>query len=194
VRNRRSRGVVAVVALTVVVSVAAGCGDDDDPTLSTTSTTAASTTTSESTTTSTTEAGSPTPTEPTTDLPDSMDSGKSELEDGRHFGYWDTFEIGDTVAFGEFDLAYFLTGDEAEAAAAEDGAEVTNDYYIVNDNPKLRTLIARGDTEVTVLTGNGAESQRSNVADFAVDRHPQAGFWVTIEDGIVVAIEEQYQP
>ena len=40
-----------------------------------------------------------------------------------------------------FDLAYFLTGDAANQAAAEHGDEtpVPNDYYIVNDNPSLRT-------------------------------------------------------
>jgi hypothetical protein len=32
------------------------------------------------------------------------------------------------------------------------------------------------------------------VADFAVDRHVGSGFWVTIEDGIVTEIEEQFVP
>jgi hypothetical protein len=150
-------------------------------------TTAPTTTTTPSTTTTTTE--------PVKDLPSADDSGKSELPDGRHFGYWKTFEIGDTIAFGEFDLASFLTGKEAEAAAAKKGDEVPNDYYIVNDNPKLRTVLAKGNAEVLVLADDrGPDPQKSNVADFAVDRHKDAGFWITIKDGFVTKIEEQYQP
>lgn len=175
------RRILAVLAVATLIVTA--CGDDEEEAAApvgtdTTTPTIASTVT----------------TEPAA-LGDSDDTGKSELEDGRHFGYWDTFEIGDTIAFGEFDLAYFLTGAEAEQAAAERGDEVNNDYYIVNDNPKLRTLIARGDTEVLVLASQGSPDQvASNVADFAVDRHENAGFWVTIDAGIVTKIEEQYQP
>jgi hypothetical protein len=182
-------------AATALLLLTVACGDDDDP-VAATSTTASdpgATTTTASTTTSTTAA--PPVTEEPADLPDADESGRSELEDGRHFGYWDSFEIGDAVAVGELDLAYFLTGPEAEAAAAERGDTVENDYYIVNENPKLRTLIARGDTVVVVLVDQGGpDTTTTNVADFAVDRHEGSGFWVTIEDGIVTEIEEQFVP
>jgi hypothetical protein len=56
-------------------------------------------------------------------------------------------------------------------------------------------MIAGGDTEVRVLGDDrGPDLRSTNVADFAVDRHEDAGFWITIEDGIVTRIEEQYQP
>jgi hypothetical protein len=193
----RTLALVAVSAL-----LAAGCGDDDEgatPAVGapeSTETSATEATAGSSTTaapTSTTSGGTPV-TEPTEELPDSDTSGRSELADGRHFGFWDSFEIGDTIAYGEFDLASFLTGPEAEAEAAARGDEVNNDYYIVNDNDRLRTLIAAGDTEVLVLTGGEPDLSPSNVADFAVDRNPGSGFWVTIADGIVTVIEEQFVP
>ena len=165
---------MAVVAGSLLLVLVA-CGDDDDAATPATTVTTATTATTDD------------PVEPDP-------SGRSELADGRHFGFWASFEIGDVSAVGQFDLARFLTGADAEAAAAERGDEVDDDYYVVNDNPRLRTLVAEGDTEVLVLTGGGADLSPTNVADFAVDRHPQSGFWVTIEEGIVTAIEEQYVP
>lgn len=192
------RGVVRAVAVAVVVLASAGCGGDDDEETatapSTTATTAAGASTSvPATTAPPTTDGAPATEEPD-DLAESDEAGRSELEDGRHFGFWSAFEIGDTIAFGEFDLASFLVGAEAEAAAAQRGDEVDNDYYIVNDNPLLRTLVARGDTEVQVLEGGEPDLRPSNVADFAVERAEDAGFWVTIEDGIVTEIEQQFVP
>ena len=202
----RARAVVAsVVWAGLVVAPLAGCGDDDDEGAAPTTTAAPATTSSTaaaSTTSSTAGGGSTTAppataggaTEEPSELGDSDDTGRSELEDGRHFGFWETFEIGDTIAYGEFDLAQLLTGAAAEAAAAERGDEVNNDYYIVNDNPRLRTLIAEGDTVVRVLEGGTPDLMDTNVADFAVERSPEAGFWVTIEDGIVTEIEQQFVP
>ncbi len=202
----RARAVVAsVVWAGLVVAPLAGCGDDADEDAAPTTTPAPATPTSTAaaSTTSSTTAATSSPAPPTTaggateepsEIGDSDDTGRSELEDGRHFGFWETFEIGDTIAYGEFDLAQFLTGAAAEAAAAERGDEVNNDYYIVNDNPRLRTLIAEGDTVVRVLEGGTPDLLDSNVADFAVERSPDAGFWVTIEGGIVTEIEQQFVP
>lgn len=186
----RSRWAVLIVAVTALMATAA-CGDDEEPAGESQGTT----TSAPSDRSTTTIAAGPTPTEPAAELGDSDHTGKSELADGRHFGYWRTFEVGDTTAFGEFDLAYFLSGVEAEAAAAANGETVENDYFIVNDNTKLRTLIVKGKAKVRVLVGGGgAELESSNVADFAVDRHPASGFWVTIVGGEVNEIEEQYVP
>jgi hypothetical protein len=81
------------------------------------------------------------------------------------------------------------------AAAAERGDEVNNDYYIVDDEPDPATVIAHGDTEVVVLADQGGPDQvGTNVADFAVERHEGSGFWLTIQDGVVTRIEEQYVP
>jgi hypothetical protein len=52
-----------------------------------------------------------------------------------------------------FDLAYFLTGEEANQAAAERGLEVPvpNDYFIVNDDPRLRTPALAPDLELALV-------------------------------------------
>ena len=199
---RRTRRFACVVVIGVSAGLVAGaCGGDSKTSgassaasASTSSSTLAATSTTNLPATSTSPASKSTTTTAVGNLAGSTVSGKSELPDGRHFGYWSTFEVGDTVAFGEFDLAYFLTGPAAVAAAAKKGQTVENDYFIVNDNPKLVTLIAHGDTKVRVLTDGSSTLHASNVADFAVDRHKNAGFWVTIKNGIVTDIEEQFQP
>jgi hypothetical protein len=55
------------------------------------------------------------------------------------------------------DYAQWLTGDEANQAAIEDGEipegdTVPNDYYIRNQNPQLRTLPLAGDVSVSLPT------------------------------------------
>ena len=67
----------------------------------------------------------------------------SELKDGRHFGYIESINLETLPGTVAFDLAYLLTGEEANQAAAEDGypTPVDNDYYIINDNPRPRTLV-----------------------------------------------------
>jgi hypothetical protein len=134
----------------------------------------------------------------------------AELEDGRHFG-WIT-EIDPTGSL-TFDLAYFYTGDEANEIAAERGDEtpVPNDYYIVNDNPKLRDLDVAFDPEISVFDWNRCCDERVTVgiATFADVMSNPDGFveddgrlyygqaspyWVTVADGAVTEIEEQYLP
>jgi hypothetical protein len=189
---RRASLTRAISSVAVAIAMLAACSseagteiDRESVTTPTTGTGAGSSTTASSTAA----------TEPSTTLGDSEDTGKSELADGRHFGYWETFEIGDTVAFGEFDLAYFLSGTEAEKAAADHGDDFSNDYYVVNDNPKLRTLIVDGHADVIVVDWDHCcGSKPSTVADLAVERRKESGFWVTIEDGAVTKIEEQYVP
>ena len=67
----------------------------------------------------------------------------ASLQDGRHFGYVRAVDV--DAGTIEFDLAYFLSGKEANAAyhAAGGTGPVPNDHFVVNDNPMLRTLDAR---------------------------------------------------
>lgn len=104
------------------------------------------------------------------------------------------------------DYAQFLSGKAAAAAAKKDGAESPppNDYYIVNENPKLRTLevsdavkvrLTMDDDGTSVAEGHDASfaelaAQQKAHADWASFRH----YWLTIEDGIVIAIDEQFTP
>jgi hypothetical protein len=145
---------------------------------------------------------SPTPSESETPEP----SGSSVLEDGHHFVYVRRVSHPDTGPITvRFDLAYFYTGERAEQEATERGDEVANDYYIVNDNPRLRTLPLADDVEVQyVLDSQCCELQpwdfdswleaiglSTNPSD-----HPGRNFpwWFTVEGGQITRIEQQYLP
>jgi hypothetical protein len=145
------------------------------------------------------------PTGPTAEPPT-----EAELEDGRHFGFVEAVDVaGATI---EFDLAYFLTGEDANEAAAERGLEtpVPNDYFIVNDNPRLRTLALAPDLELALLDWANCcdEFFQGDLEAFAaaIDSGEQvtvgddvyqgvaSPYWLTVEGGVVVRIEEQYLP
>lgn len=105
------------------------------------------------------------------------------------------------------DYAELLSGDEAAAAATAHGSESPppNDYYIVNDNPKLRSIPADPNMTVKAITkSDGMVSGGYSIAfgqwfdvligmsgdDFVKDRP----YWITVKDGTITAIEEQYLP
>jgi len=131
------------------------------------------------------------------------------LEDGRHFGYIESVDIRTLPRTMVFDLAVFLTGDEANQAAAEHGDEtpVPNDYYIVNDNPRLRTLDVSSDIRILLLDWKRC-CDRFFPADpdrfedsFFLNKYPAGNYkgkfstyWLSVNGGVVTAIEEQYLP
>lgn len=107
------------------------------------------------------------------------------------------------------DYANFLTGDDAATAAAERGDESPppNDYYIVNDNRKLRTLKVSPRAKVQLVSNaDGTSDPSGYTADFETwanyfaapsDENAairQAPYWLTLKGGVVVAIEEQFLP
>jgi hypothetical protein len=163
-------------------------------------------------------AESPSPTPSTTPTPSSSESPEPSetpeasepespvLEDGRHFVYVKsatTSDDGQTRV--RFDLAYFLTGEEGEQAAADHDDEFTNDYYIVNDNPRLRTLPLADEVEVGYIPGSQccelqawiiedwleAIGLSTNPSDYPGKNVP---WWFTVEGGEIVRIEQQYLP
>jgi hypothetical protein len=108
-----------------------------------------------------------------------------------------------------FDLIQFLTGDAAvkeykkEHPTAQDGPP--DDYLIVNDNPKLRTLpVGTGVTCTVVDTAaSGAADKPIAFADLPgyFKSHDQNGagpagsvYWLTVTDGQIVKIREQFVP
>jgi hypothetical protein len=133
------------------------------------------------------------------------------LEDGRHFGFVRSVDVaGRTLGF---DLAYFLSGEEANQAYQEatgEGGPVPNDHWIVNDKPKLRTLTLAPDLRLRLLDWDRccdsffdgdlalfaqAIQTQGDVTD--ADGHRYSGvsqWWITIRDGVVTEIEEQYSP
>ena len=111
------------------------------------------------------------------------------------------------------DLIGWYSGDEANRIAAERGDEtpVPNDYYTVNDDPATPELPVADDVAVTspwaeygsdgcelcqrvitferlreLFTGPVPDSPQGNV------RH--SPFWITVHDGEVTRIDEQYVP
>jgi hypothetical protein len=199
-RNRRRWIASLLVSLLVLALLVAACAEQTGGTEGT----GATGTTATGATGPT--APSPTPSEEPTESP----PAQPNLEDGRHFGYVRSVDAaGSTLVL---DLAEFYSGDEANEIAAERGDEVPvpNDYYIVNDNPRLRTLVLSPDVELVLLDWNRCcdETFGPTVEQFAaavadgepveIDGHltygAQSQYWLTVAGGVVTAIEEQYLP
>ncbi len=124
-------------------------------------------------------------------------SGDGPLGDGRWFGYVESTADAELV----FDLACWFTGIAAYEAALGDGAEVPppNDYYIRNQNPVSRVLAVAADASVLWLPqpGDPASAQDASYEvwqDAREGRPFEPGVWLVTEDGLVVSVEEQYQP
>jgi hypothetical protein len=173
-----------IVALLILLMTAAlgGCGGSEEPggAGGGTATTAVPGST----------AGGPTTSEPVA------------LADGRHPVYLKTVDPGRQMI--TFDLIQFFTGEAATKAAAEDNQESPppNDYYIRNVNPKLRTLPVRAGAPITVnvlaaqSTGSATKDVSVTLAKLA-SWFPNSGtppFWITVEQGQVTKIAQQYLP
>ena len=124
------------------------------------------------------------------------------LADGRHPVYLKTVDPDRPTI--TFDLIQFFTGEAATKAAAEDGEESPppNDYYIRNVNSRLRTLPVRSDAPITVNV-LAAQSTGSSTKDVSVtldelaSYFPNSGtapFWITVEQGQVTKIAQQFLP
>jgi hypothetical protein len=124
------------------------------------------------------------------------------LTDGRHPVYLKTVDPDRRTI--TFDLIQFFTGEAATKAAAEDDKESppANDYYIRNVNPRLRTLPVAADAPITVNV-LAAQTTGSATKDVPVTLEKLAGyfpnsgtppFWVTVAQGQVTRIAQQYLP
>ena len=127
------------------------------------------------------------------------------IEDGRHFvSVTDVARLEDGSATVTFDLAYFLTGEEGEASAAAHGDEFVGGYYIENDNPRLRTLPLAADVRIRyIIAERCCELERGDLetwletvlgGDSPVYAGEHANWWLTVRDGLITRIEQQYLP
>jgi hypothetical protein len=144
--------------------------------------------------------------------------------DGRYFGYVRAVDAESQPPTVSFDVAQFFFGKDVQQAAEEDGAvqpgePVSNDHYERNRNARAKALTVAGDASVTAavpvsrLIPNGEVQSRcrSGCADgtvpaslsefyasFEKKRYGMTAagdpVWVTIRDGLVVRIDEQYFP
>lgn len=134
---------------------------------------------------------------------------EGDLQDGRHFGFIRGVDVGaGTIGF---DLASWLSGEEADAAyhAAGGTGPVPNDHFVVNDDPVVSTLTLSPDLRLRLLDWNRccdtfvdpglplfarAIQTQSDVIDAGVRIRGQSQWWITVEGGVVTEIEEQYSP
>lgn len=198
--NRSVLAVALAFPLAAAAIVFAACGSQEaGPAGSAASVAEETTTIAVPTAPTTTES----PTEPIPTTPEPA------LEDGRHFGYIKSVDLGPTPATLTFDLAYHLGGEEANREAERRGFEtpVPNDYFIVNDNPLLRTLPLADDVQLRLLdwthccdTFFSGDLERF-AASFERKKYPYdnykgtfSAYWLTVEDGLVVRVDEQYFP
>ncbi len=112
-----------------------------------------------------------------------------------------------------FDPAWFLSGETANVAAAEDGAvepgePVANDNYVVEEGHRLLTYLVPDDAQVTVLTRSGDPAELgatpitvSELAQIVQGESPlqlfeplDTGVWITVDVDTVRAIDQQYRP
>ena len=109
-----------------------------------------------------------------------------------------------------FDPAWFLSGETANVAAAEDGVvppgePVPNDNYVVNEGHRLLTYRVPATARVTVLK-DGVTGSRISVAQLAqlvAGKSPfgkplweplTTGFWIRVKVDTVRSLDQQYRP
>ena len=95
-------------------------------------------------------------------------SGPGAPADVAEFGY---VKSRTPMAGGDelrFDPAWMLTGITAKVAKKEDtgSSEVPNDYYVLNEGPRLLTYLVPADARITVLA-KGVSGTRITVAQLA---------------------------
>jgi len=141
------------------------------------------------------------------------DGDAGALDDGRHYGYVRAVDTSSAPPTISFDAAEFLIGDEADEAAVEDGViaegeTVPNDYYVRNADIAEVDLPVSDDVVVTRVEcdagcTDGAPGRFEPFAQSFSSPEPSleddyrgatSQYWVTVEGGSVVAIDEQYLP
>lgn len=192
-------GAIALAFLSIVAGALIALSDDEERT---------QTPSPGTTPTQTSEPSeSPEPTEmpEPSESPEPSGSQSPSLEDGHHFVYVkraSRLENGTTRV--RFDLAYFYQGQRAEREAAERGDEVASGYYIVNDNPRLRTLAVADDVKVEYIPSSQCcELQAGDIdawVEAVLETNPtdyggtNVPWWFTVEGGRITGIEQQYLP
>ena len=124
---------------------------------------------------------------------------------GRDFGFIRSWYAKTGTIYLRFDRAILLTGKAADTASAAHGGEppVPNDYYIQNDNPRLRDLVLLDQATVVgsqQLTGSPGSnpSNLKSLLTFVHEGGPQVAatpFQLRYNaNGHVIRVQEQYLP
>lgn len=176
----RARMLGRVMALGLAVTSTVACGDDDSS--------SGPTTTNGSATSSTTP-----------DVSSTTPEDGEGLPDGEHFGYLVELEARDGSYEGSFDLAYVYSGNEAITRAAEDGHVLETEFYVRNESPKLRGIELDPAAEIRDIDPERCcEPRDVTAAEFVRSRdelgEARTAVHLTVEGGLVIAVEEQYFP
>jgi len=141
--------------------------------------------------------------------PSTTEPGSDTLPDDTYFVQLSDLQGGeDGPPVIAYDLAYFLTGEQADQEAAARGMEtpVPDGYFIVNDNDKLRTAPLANTFSVKYIPeGSGSSSPvKAHAAQFLgwLEGSVQTDFpskdtswwWITIANGQVTHAKQQYLP
>lgn len=136
------------------------------------------------------------------------DPGGTGGESGRQIGFLRRVFTKSGRYYLTIDYVQFLTGQAAVKAAVEDGEikageTLDNDYYVRNQNPKLRTFTIKAGIPVTVETYVPTGKASVSLAEFKAAMSPSdannssmraAPWWITLKDSTVTKIAEQYIP
>lgn len=175
-----------LVVAVAVAALAAGCGDSSEPV-------APAATTGDTSSTATS------PTDAARGCGDRMYGAIRKLTPSG-----DDFVV-------RFDPAWFLGGDTANIAAAEDGVvqpgePVPNDYYILDEGRRLLTFRLPRDTPVTVLTVETGSPTTTTIDPAELAKivagtstlkplsQPAASIWLSVRLDTICAVEQQYRP
>jgi hypothetical protein len=125
------------------------------------------------------------------------------LTDGRYFVLASRVLDGPPTTL-EFDLAYLLTGAQAEQAAADHGDVLETDYYIVNDSPLLRQLPVSALVQVRYVPAGTCCAIQEGLFDpwagavneeLQTDYAGKDAYWqLTVRGGEIIRIAEQFFP
>lgn len=147
-----------------------------------------------------------TPSKPTTAQPAGRPAASpTTTSSGTDFGFIRSWTAKTGTIYLRFDRAVLLTGKAADDASAAHGGEspVPNDYYIQNDNPRLREVAIVDQATVVgsqQLTGSPGPnpSNLKALLTFLSDGGPRAAatpFHLKYNaNGLVVRVQEQYVP
>jgi hypothetical protein len=120
------------------------------------------------------------------------------LADGRHFGRLTAAYVAPDEVL--FDPAQLLEGEAAREAAIEDGvpADEIGDFYIRDDDGEALSLPVSTAVVVTTVDCSGSGCVEGAAGDYGTLTRTVAdtpgSYWLVVEDGVVVEIDEQYLP
>ena len=128
-------------------------------------------------------------------------TGPAVLPDGRSASYLKTIDLSRRTV--TFDLIQLLFGKDAAQVWVKKHPDEPDGppegYLIINDNAKLRTITFAADVTVKVVNLNAPNPSVTQPIALADLPHHLAGekdaplpYWLTVENGVVTIVEEEY--